>query len=53
MQVEPFPCLDFLVGPKACNPFRGKEEVLKIGLKDNNGACVESGSIQHNLFSEI
>lgn len=53
MQVEPFPCLDFLVGPKDCNSFRGKEEILKIGLKDNNGACVESGSIQHHLFSEI
>lgn len=53
MQVEPFPCLDYLVGPKACNSFSRKKEVLKIGLRDNNGACVASGIIQHNLFSEL
>lgn len=53
MQMEPFPCLDYFVGPKACNPFNRKKKVLKMGLRDNSGACVESGIIRHNFFSEL
>lgn len=31
MQMEPFPCLDYLVGPKACNPFNRKKKSFKNG----------------------